>query len=386
MTKKLTAVLLAVLVLLSFAACTTPQQAETKPEAAAQQPAAEQPATEAKPEEPAAPAELRQITIGIPHPFEAGDATPHHVAVAMGYFAEEGLAPVFETAYAANSTKLLASGEFDIAYLAPTIVMAGVDAGMPIVDVMNVRSINIFGLAVRADSGITSIKEMEGKTLGYLQETDKCAYEPIFAAAGVDSSKVEQVLVGQSRSAMLEDGTIDIAFTWVTEAALWNKAFGVTYFGGEEAGVLTESNGWCANYEQIEKDKELLAACCRAILKARLFCQLNPDAAVDIMLQDVPSLAENRAGVYDLTKADAEIGDIASVGNEYGRHNAERWENNANIQKQYGFVSADFDVTKAYNDDLFDLYKDWDYAGAKADAENWTGVACRRDTTYVSGN
>ncbi len=371
--KKWIAMLLVLVFVFSLVACGAKEPAE---------PATEPTQEDTSGTETDEPGELQDIVICLGTEFAGASHPAFKAAVAMGYFAEEGLNPTFVAASTDSACKMLMAGEYTVAELAPAITLAGIDAGMDLVHVFAGKPKNIFGLVSKTASGIQTLKDMEGHKLGYSSDTDFPTFMPVFAAAGVDTDQIEFVLVGDSRTTMLQEDAVDIIFTWEAEAAMLNETYPVTYFSDDDY-VKIQSNMIVATREMVENNPDLIARICRAYAKGQLFTQLNPEAVTEMTIKMTPSLAENRAGVLANITISSQLGNIIETGTKWGFIDEDRLVLTADIQKQYDFISDDLDVTQHYTNDIWELASDWDYAAVKADAENWTGIeSCRSDALW----
>ena len=125
------------------------------------------------------------VRIGFPAAVASFLWSPFIVSQQMGYFEVEGIDVVFEQSYSSSATRMVASNQAEFSAPGPHLTAAGIESGMDIISVYQLYPVDIFGFAVMADSGMSSVKDLEGKKIGTMTPTTANQVVPILQAAGV---------------------------------------------------------------------------------------------------------------------------------------------------------------------------------------------------------
>lgn len=232
------------------------------------------------------------------------------IADEQGYLAEENLA--FDIVTVANppaGVAALQGGQVDFAF-APGVVFANARSqGVPVQIVLGASGFpadvapgpeldqyDDTGVYVRPDSGITSLKQLEGKSIAVnaRKANLEATASQALLDAGVDPAKINWVALDfTSMVESLKNGDVDAAvpvnpFTLKAEDAglVRISSPAATFFG---AGP---SSFWLTSEAQAKEDPELVAAFQRAMLKANAYANEHIDesiaAGVKLAGLDVP--------------------------------------------------------------------------------------------------
>jgi putative hydroxymethylpyrimidine transport system substrate-binding protein len=151
-------------------------------------------------------------------------------AVDHNFFADEGLDVSFVSpATPADGLKLLASGGVQFATAHSTEVITARSKGLPVVSIATNHQYGTAGIMVPAAENVTSLKQLEGKTLGVTGiPFNKVMLEYCLKKAGVDLDKVKIVIVGFAPMPLLLSKRIDglgDAITW-SDPAMYDTQLG----------------------------------------------------------------------------------------------------------------------------------------------------------------
>jgi len=229
---------------------------------------------------------------------------PYYVALDEGFFEDEGLDVEIQVLDGGGLVmQQLVAGNIDLANVGGAPALQTVDTGQDVVWSYSSFYENIFTIVTPADSGITSIEDMEGQTIGI---TDPAGGEvplirSVFASAGLEDGDYEMLPVGEGGEvtyAALEKGDVQAYSSSVYDVASIEAAgMELTRIMPEEF-VYVPSIGHVTMGSTLEDDRDMVVAFNRAIAKARVFSIANPDAAKAIAkehgaeLFDDPELAE----------------------------------------------------------------------------------------------
>lgn len=220
----------------------------------------------------------------------SANGMPFGVAMAKGYFKEEGLDITGLISSAGGGTTLrnmLAGGGVPYGEVNPVVVVAAVIAGADLRIVSdNVLTVAEFVWAVKPDSPIKSPKDLKGRKMGYTnpKSTSQALANLLVESAGLKPGDVELVKTGGFGEgvAALESGQIDI--TPVPEP-LWSKyknTLRAVVVASDALPPLTNVVG-VATAEMIEKRGDFIRGVIRARRKAVVFMREHPEEAADIV-------------------------------------------------------------------------------------------------------
>jgi len=300
--------------------------------------------------------------------------SPLLIAQKMGYFDEENIDVVFEQSYSSSATRMVAANQVEFSTPGPHLTAAAIGSGMGIISVFQWYPVDIFGFAVLADSGLTSIADLEGKTIGTMTPTTANQVIPILTAAGVDTSTVTMVPISDARVQQLTEGNVDAVWTWDGEWQQWlAQGTDIAYLSGETV-YDSSSNSIIASTQLVEEYPELVEGFCRALAKGCYFCYLNPRAAADIIITEWPSL------MVDLDTAETIVntainfmtgGQEVMESNTIGMHSETSWELMMGDYVKMGVVQEAIPLEKCFTNQFVEGANDWDRAEVQQDSENY---------------
>lgn len=290
------ALLVSVLAVIAAACAPTPAApapaATTAPAAATAAPAA---ATTA-PQATAAPsAEKQKMT------FQAGylpqgniSFIAAYVAKEKGFFDQEGLdVTIDHTAPGQGENfKRLAAKDIQVTTIpGPDLLTQVGDNGVPFVSVAVFGHSSDNGLMTLANSGIKTLKDMEGKKVGY-----KFIVLPwmkaMFDSAGVDQSKINFVGVGFDPRVILPDfgeGAVDAVQIFKSNEpdTMTRAGFPVTVFNPEDFGVPTLGQTYITNREIAQSNPELITKFLKATMMGLKYATdpKNTEEVTDIIMK-----------------------------------------------------------------------------------------------------
>lgn len=327
-TGRLAAIAGAALMAISLAAC----QGGTAAPAEPAPPATEGPSSDGITQTPA----TLQVGI-IPSP----DAAVMYLGVEQGFFSKYGIELVFNAAQGgAAIVPPVISGQWQLGFSNVVSIMQAVENDQPLVILAPSGSTwgeegkGINKLYVRGDSGITSAKQLEGKTvavntLGNLLQTEA---EISIDAAGGDVTNVDFVEVPPpSGVAALIEGQVDAAmcnepFCMQMEAqgAVLLDDSSLTLAPGEAVATAA----WFTTQQQIDADPQLFANLQAALNESNAYATANPDQTRKKMLEVVTTLDPKVAEVMLLNNwpasfADASLEPLAKAAVKFGHLKAE---------------------------------------------------------------
>lgn len=325
-------------------------------------------------------ANLTEVKWVSPAALASLDFVWMYVADEMGYFADEGLqVDVIENTDGSDA-RFLASGSADFAASSPAVALSTVDAGATnIKGFVNNVSSNIFGIACANKSGIKDWKDLEGKKIALTGEALISIYDPILAAAGVDTSKVEYVVLGNARYEALESGAADAMGTWISEYEMC-EGMGYTdwtFLSGNDVLPQIANSLW-VNTDFAAENPDAVKGFGRAITKAMYFCYKNPEAAADIALNRYPEIECTWAGAVGAVNGNVsgmlgmtpEAVQATLDAHAIGVFDMTIVEQTIENLLAGGSIQQTLDAATCYTNDYVDTT--WDYAVVDEDAAAYT--------------
>ena len=267
--------------------------------------AAPTPAIGSAPPADTQPAELTELTATIPFPSGAV-FYPLFVAEDLGYFADEGLTVSVEALDGSGAImQSILSGQAEVGLPSPGPFLQGVNEGADLLSVYTLFQSNVFALVTLADSGITSLEDLEGQTIGV--GTIDGGEVPFVRAmlsqeAGLEEEDDYELLPvgdGGTAAVALEDGEVAAyAAAFPDVAILKLRGLDVVDLISDDFASFFDSL-FVMQREFVEENPQIVEGFGRAIARATQWGFDNPDEVIDITSQEFPEEAEDR----ELTQA-----------------------------------------------------------------------------------
>ena len=213
-----------------------------------------------------------------------------HVAVAKGYFPEEGLAvqSLLHT-YGKAALQSVIENKADFATVAETPVMFSVLKGEKIFVIANIEASNMNNAVVaRKDAGISDASDLRGKRIAFTPgSTSDFFLDSLLTANGLTRKEIQPVaLKPEEMQDAIMTKKVDAVCTWnypLTQISRKLGSNGITFYDRE---IYTETFNIAARQEFVQKNPETIKRFLRALIKAEDFVAKNPDEAQAIMSAD----------------------------------------------------------------------------------------------------
>ncbi len=261
--KKLIALLLALVMVLSLAACGAKEEAPAPTEApkAAEAPKAEAPA------EPAAPA-VEEVTLNVAYMPNWGALWAIATAEAKGYFAEEGITLAM-TQFEAGPEEIAAmeSGAMDIAYIGPGAHKLCSTGNAEVFLLQHLGD----GDCILGLNGIKTIEELKGKTVGYAAGTSsETILTTALAAAGMTMEDVNALSMDSTAlTTAALSGSVDAVAAWSPfSLTIMAEGKDVTDIcSNVDFPNLVSPGSWVVNPKWADENADVLVRFIRAMYK-----------------------------------------------------------------------------------------------------------------------
>lgn len=226
-----------------------------------------------------------------------------YVALAKGWYAEEGLElQIFPFAGVAPAV-LVAAGQADVGIGGTQRVLGAAAVGEPVVAIAAIISTNTAALAVLETSDIMSPKDLDGRLYAaFGGPIERPIIEAVIRHAGGEGA-FESVILGVGGFDALLAGRVD--FIWLYEGwqGVQAKREGtpLRFFNFTDFGIADHYNPvFLASPQGIEQNAEALRAFLRATARGYEFAADHPEEAARLLIETAPPGSIVDSGlVYD---------------------------------------------------------------------------------------
>ena len=282
-----------------------------------------------------------------------------YMAQEKGYFRDQSLEVEIQHATGGEHIQLLATDRVQFSTGSAGDVMKRVaSAGVPIVSIAQIGQRDEQSFAVRADSPIRTLKDWEGRLVGY-KSTVSADYLALLQLGGVDRSKVREVAVGFDPR-VLVDGRVDVypVFTANEPDTLARLGIPVRLFDPTSFGVPGLGLSFITNQQMVDTKPDVVTRFLRASMRGLADAMADRDAAIEVVMKY--ATGEDRAHQrYMLdTEIDAAQNDLTRA-NGIGAMERSRYVALRDFLLQYGGLAKSVDIDAVFTDRFVkDLYKD----------------------------
>jgi ABC-type nitrate/sulfonate/bicarbonate transport system substrate-binding protein len=229
-------------------------------------------------------ATLQKITVAYTYQPQS---TLAHVAVAKGYFAEEGLeVQSLMHTFGKASLQSLIDHKADFAAVAETPFMFNVLKGEKIFVIANIEaSGKNNAIVARKDVGISVVGDLKGKRIGFTPGTTSDFFlDSMLTVIGLTRQSIQPVpLKPEEMLAAIVEKSVDAVCTWnypLTQIKRQLGSNGVLFY---DPIIYTETFNFAAQQDFVQKNPETVKRFLRALIKAENFVAQHPDEAQAIM-------------------------------------------------------------------------------------------------------
>jgi NitT/TauT family transport system substrate-binding protein len=302
----------------------------------------------------------------------------------LGYYTAEGLDVSYNLSPGlTGSAQALQSGSVELAVTNPEVVMQVREQGGSLTVFQTLRRSNGNTVNVLPDSGIKTLPDLKGKTIGGVSWGAGGALylTKVLGDLGIGLGDYSRVVTGNgaAAAAALRSGQVD-------GLALWDSA----YAGIENAGVkmryipITDqeklgSNSFAATDAFIKANGDTVAKFCRAVAKSFYFARVNPEAAVYLFLKTNPAFRPANLPLADAVRDNVHIFqaylDGATAGlpleAKIGAIEPDTWAFNQAFYKSTGMLKGTFPPEASYTTQFTDRCNDFDRSVVAAAARDF---------------
>ena len=212
-----------------------------------------------------------------------------YVAQERGYFAEQRVDVDILHATSGEHLKLLVAGDVHVTTAAASSVLKRrSDPQLPIVAFALLGQRGQQAYMALDDSGISTLKDWEGRTFGYKISVPP-DYLAMLQAADVDRGRITEVQAGFDPR-VLTEGRVDVLAVFKSNEPniVRGLGHGVVMWDPANYGVPNMGLTYITTDDYAAQSSDILDRFLRAALKALEFVQSNPEAALDIVMKYAP--------------------------------------------------------------------------------------------------
>lgn len=304
--------------------------------------------------------QVEPATMTVATPFPSGLAFPElFVATARGYFDDEKLTVEVEPLDGSGSTlQALETGQVDVAIPSPgPIIQAAQRGGNPL-SIYTSYQQGIFSLVTTPDTGVSSLEDLEGKTIGVgaLDGGEVPVVKAMLATAGLeegDGFKLLAVGDGGTASTALERGDIDAyGAAFVDLLILEGSGFETVDLSPEGFQGGTDTH-YVVNGDMRNDDPELIVRFGRALAQGANWLHANPDRGLDLICKEFPEECEDRKFAEALLDAVIELETLPpGADGQWGYTDVEAIQEFADLLFEEGELQQKADVSEMFTNEF----------------------------------
>jgi len=301
------------------------------------------------------------------------------VAKAMGYYDDLEVEVELQPGPPGGTAvvQFTSVGQADMGFPAPGILGNSIESDMGLVSVFGTGALDLFNIAFRKGEGMTDLRGLEGKTVLLGSAAWQSIADPMLAAVGVDTSKVNYVEAGfPNWTNALAAGQGDACLAWEgLRAALEANNLKFDYWLGMRGSPLPSNTQVVRRSDVEDPDrKEFLAKFLKGMAMGHEFADHNPRAATDIVFKALPATKEAfgpRYGTESLMQIHRTFKGNMDERFGWGYHDVGDFDLFFRIQKDLGLLSIDINAAEYVLNDFIPGANDFDKEKVKADAEGY---------------
>jgi len=285
-----------------------------------------------------------------------GFHTPFYLGLERGYYKEEGIdltigegqgsVRAVQTVGAKGDTFGLSDGGS---------VIAAVSKGAPVKSVMAITNSSPYGIAVRNDAGIKTLKDLEGKTIASAPGEAGLALLPaLLKRNGVDGDKVKILRVeGAGKMVAITEKRVEAIESGLDNQSLTLAAQGVaiTDFGYAAHGVNTVGLTIQTNRDTLTGNPDLVRRFVKATTRSFDAAMKEPDASIKAGQKVKPDL-DTALSLAQLKVGIGLIKSPASKDLPLGQFAAKDWADTVELMKTYQDLQTDMKPEEFYTNDF----------------------------------
>ncbi|MCS7118192.1 MAG: ABC transporter substrate-binding protein [Thaumarchaeota archaeon] len=230
------------------------------------------------------PSELRHVRFVLNFGALDGHHVPYFAALSKGFFRDEGISlEVIPGKNSPYAVELVTTGKADLGLATLDVVLSAVSRGAKLSVVFQVFRENPAGLFVIKGSGVRSLADLQGKTVGALiGSTQDLQFDVLFKRQGLKSESVNKVNIGSDVVTPLASRRVDAVVGWVTDLATFKReGIDVEFIRFSDLGLNYPSLVIFGNEEYVKANADVVKRFLEAVRRGIVWAYSNKEQAVD---------------------------------------------------------------------------------------------------------
>jgi NitT/TauT family transport system substrate-binding protein len=268
-----------------------------------------------------------------------GFHTPFHLGVERGYYKAEGIDLTIGEGQGSVRAAQTVGAKGDMFGLSdgPSVINVAT-RGAPIRAILSITSSSPYAIGVRADSGVRTLKDLEGKTIATAPgEAGLQLLPAVWKANGVDGDKVRILRVeGAGKNVAIAEKRVEALMAGLDNQSITLPRQGVPLvnFGYADYGVNTVGLQIHTHEDTIRNNPDLVRRFVRATIRSFEAGIADPAASIKAG-QKVKSDMETELSLEQLKVGISLMPSKATQGKPIGYMAPEDWTNTLQLMKQY---------------------------------------------------
>lgn len=231
-------------------------------------------------------------------------------------------------------------------------VIAGATKGAPVQAVMGIMNKTPFAIIARADSGIKTVKDLEGKTVAATTgEAGLAIFPSIVSANKLNADKINFMRVdGNGKLVAMLEKKVDAMLGGIENQSLIlaQRGLAVTNIGYADVGANTLGLVISAHTDTVKSNPALVQKFIRATQKSIAYTEKNPEEAIAAIAKIKPDLDKDLA--LKQLKAGLSLQRASgSAAQPIGWMNPDDWSRTLKMAQDYQELKTDMVATSFYS-------------------------------------
>jgi NitT/TauT family transport system substrate-binding protein len=298
---------------------------------------------------------LDKVTLRLDWVFGSEHA-PIFLAKEKGFFRDEGIdVDILAGEGSTVTIKLVGNRTADFGYAGADQVLMAAARDLPVVSTAVILQDSPSAVIYPATLGITSLKDLYGKTLGLqLRSNTEKQWRAVQKLQGLDASKIHEVPADRAIAQLIANKSIDAGIAFFFNDALKLESDGIpmkwTLFS--DAGLPIYSTALVTNGDLIKSNPDLVKRFTRAFVKGWAYAIDHEQETLDVFLKANPTVDPK----YSALKLPAVLKLARSSDTDahgLGYSTLAKWTSMQKTLLDIGIMTETSDVSKVFtNDDL----------------------------------
>ena len=277
---------------------------------------------------------------------------PLYVAIEKGYYRDAGIDLTLDYSQEVDGVALVGANQLSFSIASGEQVLLGRSQNLPITYVANWYQQYPVGIVSLKEKGISNLSDLKGKKIGtpVLSGASYIGLRALLDAAHLSEADVTLDVIGFNQTEALTAGQEDAVVVYITNEPIQLESEGYEIDLHRVADyVQLVGNGLITNETTLEENPELVRKMVEATLKGIQDTMADPEEAYQISKKYVENLAQADETVQmQVLKTSLEL----YPSGQPGYSDPTAWENMQTLLLEMGLMTKPLDLAKAYSNDF----------------------------------